>query len=364
MGLFDFNTNDGSDSLWEEDRGFWNNIGNLGTNLVGGVGGGIGGFLLGGPLGAAAGAAAGWSGANQAYDGVEYGVTGSYEQNALVDFGVGGAAAVGLTGGLAANAMGLGATGAAAGGTAAAGGGAAAASGGGTAAAAGGTAAATTAAASGAGGSMLGSAGSFLASQGAGLAVDFLQQGASSLFNSYAAEKQAAQERAEKVAYYERNKAAAAATYDASVDSTALKFLQNDLTVRQQAFDFEMTGRMARSGAVASAGASNLSGVSARETFNDISSQTSKGARRFQQTRKNAADSFYQDIQNLQIARDNQVNTVIDPRQMPVSDDIKGLQKIAPWIEFGVGMLGSVGDAVAQNNNVNDIKQGNKSYGS
>jgi len=351
MGLFDFK-NDGSDSLWEEDRGFWNNIGNLGTNLVGGVGGGIGGFLLGGPLGAAAGAAGGWSAANQAYDGVEYGVTGSYEQNALVDFGVGGAAAVGLTGGLAANAMGLGATGAAAGGTAAAGGGATAAAGGGTAAA------------SGAGGGMLGSAGSFLASQGAGLAVDFLQQGASSLFNNYAAEKQAAQERAEKVAYYERNKAAAAATYDASVDSTALKFLQNDLTVRQQAFDFEMTGRMARSGAVASTGASNLSGVSARETFNDISSQTSKGARRFQQTRKNAADSFYQDIQNLQIARDNQVNTVIDPRQMPVSDDIKGLQKIAPWIEFGVGMLGSVGDAVAQNNNVNDIKQGNKSYGS
>lgn len=345
MGLFDFK-NDGSDSLWEEDRGFWNNIGNLGTNLVGGAAGGIGGFLLGGPIGAAAGAAAGWSGANQAYDGVEYGVTGSYEQNALVDFGVGGAAAVGLTGGLAANAMGLGATGAAAGGTAAA------ASGGGAAAA------------SGAGGGMLGSAGSFLASQGAGLAVDFLQQGASSLFNSYAAEKQAAQERAEKVAYYERNKAAAAATYDASVDTTALKFLQNDLTVRQQAFDFEMTGRMARSGAVASTGASNLSGVSARETFNDISSQTSKGARRFQQTRKNAADSFYQDIQNLQIARDNQVNTVIDPRQMPVSDDIKGLQKIAPWIEFGVGMLGSVGDAVAQNNNVNDIKQGNKSYGS
>ena len=351
MGLFDFNTNDGSDSLWEEDRGFWNNIGNLGTNLVGGVGGGIGGFLLGGPIGAAAGAAGGWSAANQAYDGAEQLVTGSREGNALLDFGVVGAGAAGATGGLAASAMGLGATGAAAGGTAAVGGGAAATSGG-------------AAAASGAGGSMLGSAGNFLASQGAGLAVDFLQQGASSLFNNYAAEKQAAQERAEKVAYYERNKAAAAATYDASVDSTALKFIQNDLTVRQQAFDFEMTGRMARSGAVASTGASNLSGVSARETFNDISSQTSKGARRFQQTRKNAADSFYQDIQNLQIARDNQVNTVIDPRQMPVSDDIKGLQKIAPWIEFGVGMLGSVGDAVAQSGNVNDIKQGKKSYGS
>jgi hypothetical protein len=125
-----------------------------------------------------------------------------------------------------------------------------------------------------------------------------------------------------------------------------------------------MTGRMARSGAVASAGASNLAGVSVRETFNDISSQTSKGARRYQQTRKNAADSFYQDIVNLQIARDNQVNSAIDPRQFEVSDDIKGLQKIAPWIEFGVGMLGKVGDAIAHSGNVSDIEQGKKKYGS
>lgn len=335
MGLFDFK-NDGSDSLWEKDRGFWNNIGNLGTNLIGGVGGGIGGFLLGGPLGAAAGAAAGWSGANQVYDGAEQLVTGDREGNALVDFGVAGAGAAGLTGGLAASAMGVGAGTAAAGGTAAATGGAAATAGGGA----------------------MGSIGSFLSNTGGGLLMDFLQQGASSLFNSYADRAQAAQERAEKIESYERNKAAAFATYEGNVDTTALRFLQNDLSIRQQAFDFEMTGRMARSGAVASAGASNLAGVSVRETFNDISSQTSKGARRFQQSRKNAADSFYQDIINLQIARDNQVNSAVDPRQFEVSDDIKGLQRVAPWIEFGVGMLGRVGDAVAQNKTINDIEQG------
>ena len=354
MGLFDFKWNDGSDSLWEKDRGFWDNIGNLGTNLIGGVGGGIGGFLMGGPLGAAAGAAAGWTGANQAYDGAEQLLTGTREGNALLDFGVVGAGAAGLTGGLAANALGVGAGGAAAGGTAAAGGGAAA---------AGGTGAAGAAGAAGATG-LGGAATNFLTNSGMGLLTDFLQQGASSLFNSYADRKREAQERAEKIQNYERNKAAAQATYEGNVDTTALRFLQNDLSIRQQAFDFEMTGRMARSGAVASAGASNLSGVSVRETFNDISSQTSKGARRYQQTRKNAADSFYQDIVNLQIARDNQVNSAIDPRQFEVSDDIKGLQKIAPWIEFGVGMLGKVGDAIAHSGNVSDIEQGKKKYGS
>ena len=356
MGLFDFKWNDGSDSLWEKDRGFWNNIGNLGTNLLGGIGGGIGGFLMGGPLGAAAGAAAGWTGANQAYDGAEQLITGTREGNALLDFGVAGAGAAGLTGGLAASALGVGAGGTAA---AAAGGTTAAAAGGTTAAAAGGSGAAGAA---GAGGGMLsnlsGAATSFLTNSGASLLTDFLQQGASSLFNSYANKKLAEQEKAEKVASFERNKAAAFATYEGNVDATALRFLQNDLTIRQQAFDFELTGRMARSSAGAAVGASNLAGVSARETFNDISSQTSKGARRFQQTRKNAADSFYQDITNLQIARDNQINSVLDPREFEVSDDIKGLQQAAPWIEFGVGMLGSLGSALGHNKKINNIEQG------
>lgn len=344
MGLFDFNWSDGSDSLWDKRRGFWNNIGNLGTNVIGGVAGGVGGFFVGGPLGAAAGAAGGWGAANAAYDQAEGMVTGSYERNSLVDFGTAGAAATGLAGGLTANALGAGAAGAGTAGAAASSGGSGAAGG----------------AASGAGG---GSLGSFLQERGGALAIDALQGGASVMFNQYAANKQAEQERAEKVQYYERNKAAAEATYDATVDTTALKFLQNDLATRQQAFDFEMTGRMARSSSVAATGASNLAGVSARETLNQISSQTSKGARRYQTQRKNAADAYYADIRNLQVARDNQINSVIDPRQFEVSDDIKGLQNAAPWIEFGVGMLGKAGDAIAQDNNVADVREGRKSIG-
>ena len=337
MGLFDFNWSDGSDSLWDDRRGFWGNLGNLGWNTAGGIAGGVGGFFLGGPMGAAAGAAGGWSAGNAAYDQIDGMIDGEYERNAAFDWGAVGAGTV--AGGAAL----FGGAGAAGGAGA---GGAAGASGG----------AAGGAASGGAGGGIA----SFLQSQGGMLAIDALQGGATALFNNYAQEKQAAQEKAEKIEYYERNKAAANATYDANVDTTALKFLQNDLAVRQQAFDYEMTGRMARSSAVAATGASNLAGVSARETFNEISSQTAKGARRYQTQRKNAADSFYQDIRNLQVARDNQINSVIDPRQFEVSDDIKGLQKIAPWIEFGVGMLGSVGDAVGQSNNVSDIREGRK----
>jgi hypothetical protein len=271
---------------------------------------------------------------------------GSYERNAAVDFGVVGAGIAGGTAGF------LGATGGAAAGGATAGGGAAA----GGAAGGGGAAAGGTAAGGG------GIAG-FLASQGTQLAIDAVQGGVEMAFDQYAQQKQAAQEKAEKVEYYERNKAAANATYEANVDTTALAFLQNDLSVRQQAFDYEMTGRMARSSAVAATGASNLAGVSARETFNEISSQTSKGARRYQTQRKNAADSYYQDIRNLQVARDNQINSVIDPRQMELSDDIKGLQQIAPWIEFGVGMLGKAGESMEHSKNVSDVTEGRKSYG-
>jgi hypothetical protein len=338
MRLFDFSLKD--NSLWDNRRGFWNNIGNLGTNVAGGVAGFVGtGFN---PLGAAA----GWSGANQAYDAAEQLITGDREGNALVDIGTvaaGGTAfsanAIGLTGGTTFGLVGGGAAGAASGGAATGGGGAGAAGG---------------AASGGAGGGIA----SMLQNQAGNLAIDAVQGGAMALFNQQADKAKEAQERLEKIDYYERNKAAAEATFNATVDTVALKFLQNDLATRQQAFDFEMTGRMARSTAVVSAGASNLAGVSARETFNDISAQTSKGARRFQTQRKNASDSFFQDIINLQVARDNQINSVTDPRQFEVSDDIKNLQAVAPWIEFGVGMLGKVGDAVGQERNVADIREG------
>ena len=98
-GLFDFNWSDGSDSIWEQDRGFLNNLGNLGVNALGGVLGGIGGFMLGGTAGAGGGAGLGWSGANQGYDFIEDKITGSYEPNAWIDYGTALAAGAGLAGG-------------------------------------------------------------------------------------------------------------------------------------------------------------------------------------------------------------------------------------------------------------------------
>ena len=337
MGLFDFNWSDGSDSIWEEDRGFWSNIGNVAFNAGGAALGTAAGFVTGGPLGAAAGAAAGWAGANQVYDGLDYLADGTYEQNALFDYGTVAAGVGGYVGGqaLAASSTAAAAT---AGGTAAGG----AAGGGGGAA----------------GGTAGGGIGSFLAQQGTQLAIDALQGGAEMAFDKWSSDMAAAQKKAEQVDYYERNKEAAINTYEANADTTALKFMQNDLAIRQRAFDFELTGRMAKSSAVSAAGAGNIAGVSVRDTFNEISSQTSKGARRYQTTRKNAADAYYQDIKNLQVARDNQINSAFDPRQMELSDEIKRLQAIAPWAEFGVSMLSKVGDAVAQAGNVKDIREG------
>jgi hypothetical protein len=103
LRIFDFDLSDGSDSLWETDRGFWNNLGNLATNTAGGALGGVGGFLVGGTAGAGAGAGLGWSGANQGYDFIEDKVTGDYERNALIDYGTALATGAGLVGGAAYN---------------------------------------------------------------------------------------------------------------------------------------------------------------------------------------------------------------------------------------------------------------------
>jgi hypothetical protein len=80
MEILNFDYNDGSDSIWNSNRGVLNNLGNLFGNTIGGVIGGVTGFALGGPVGAAVGAGAGWSGANQAYDFVEDKFTDSYER--------------------------------------------------------------------------------------------------------------------------------------------------------------------------------------------------------------------------------------------------------------------------------------------
>lgn len=98
MEIVNFNVNDGSDSLYNSDRGFLNNALNFGANTIGGIVGGVGGFLVGGPVGAAAGATAGWSGANQLYDFAENQVTGNYERDALLDYGAGVAGLAGFGG--------------------------------------------------------------------------------------------------------------------------------------------------------------------------------------------------------------------------------------------------------------------------
>jgi hypothetical protein len=92
--LFDLDGSDGSGSLWEDDRGFWNNLGNLGVNALGGVLGGVGGFTLGGVPGAILGGSGGWTGANQLYDWGENKITGDYERNALIDYSTIGAGAL------------------------------------------------------------------------------------------------------------------------------------------------------------------------------------------------------------------------------------------------------------------------------
>ena len=95
MEILNFDYNDGSDSIWNSNRGVLNNLGNLTANTIGGVVGGVTGFALGGTVGSGAGASLGWLGANQAYDFVENKFTNSYERDALLDYG---AAAAGIAG--------------------------------------------------------------------------------------------------------------------------------------------------------------------------------------------------------------------------------------------------------------------------
>ena len=97
--LFDFDLSDGSDSIWEQDRGLLNNLGNFGVNALGATAGGVLGFLGGGTALAGPAAGFGWSGANQGYDFVEDKITGDYERNALIDYGTLGATVAGYTGG-------------------------------------------------------------------------------------------------------------------------------------------------------------------------------------------------------------------------------------------------------------------------
>lgn len=113
---------------------------------------------------------------------------------------------------------------------------------------------------------------------------------------------------------YEANKQAANASYEAGVETSSLKFLQNNKKVRQQGFDFELMGKLQESNLVAQAGSSNLSGVSIRSTIADARGKWTKDARRFIDERKNLAEAFEMDLHNLDVTRVNQINTVMQGR--------------------------------------------------
>jgi hypothetical protein len=113
---------------------------------------------------------------------------------------------------------------------------------------------------------------------------------------------------------YEANKAAAEASYAAGVETSSLKFLQNNKKVRQQGFDFELMGKLQESNLKAMAGSSNLTGTSIRSTVYDARGKWTKDARRFIDERKNLADGYEMDLHNLQVTKENQINTVMQGR--------------------------------------------------
>lgn len=119
---------------------------------------------------------------------------------------------------------------------------------------------------------------------------------------------------AEQNRQYAANKAAAQAAYQTSADTAALRYKQNNKKIRQDAFDFELKGKLAESQLVTMAGASNLAGGSIAETLADARGRWTKDARRFIDDKRNLKDSYIQDLENLRVSMDNQINTVAQGR--------------------------------------------------
>lgn len=127
----------------------------------------------------------------------------------------------------------------------------------------------------------------------------------------------AAQSRArieEQNRQYAANKQAAEASYEAAVETSSMKFLQNNTKIRQQGFDFELMGKLSESNLVAQAGSSNLGGTSIRSTVADARGKWTKDARRFIDERKNLAEAYEMDLHNLEVTKVNQINTVMQGR--------------------------------------------------
>ena len=118
----------------------------------------------------------------------------------------------------------------------------------------------------------------------------------------------------EQTRQFEANKAAAEASFAAARETSALQFIQNNQKVRQQQFDFELLGKLQVSQLQAQTGASNLRGVSIRNTISDANARISKDSRRFIDERKNMAAAYKQELHNLEVTKVNQINTVVPGR--------------------------------------------------
>lgn len=148
----------------------------------------------------------------------------------------------------------------------------------------------------------------------------------------------AAQSRArieEQNRQFEANKAAAEASFAASRETVALQFIQNNQKVRQQQFDFELLGKLQVSQLNAQTGASNLRGVSVRNTISDAQAKISKDSRRFIDERKNMAAAYKQELHNLEVTKVNQINTVV-PGRWTMGDT---LGMLAPVVNGFSGMM-------------------------
>lgn len=134
----------------------------------------------------------------------------------------------------------------------------------------------------------------------------------------------AAQSRArieEQNRQYAANKAAAEASFAASRETAALQFIQNNKKVRQEQFDFELLGKLQVSQLQAQAGASNLRGISVRNTISDANARISKDSRRYIDERKNMAQAYKAELHNLRVSMVNQINTV-SPGQWTQGDTL------------------------------------------
>lgn len=134
----------------------------------------------------------------------------------------------------------------------------------------------------------------------------------------------AAQSRArieEQNRQYAANKAAAEASFAASRETAALQFIQNNEKIRQEQFDFELLGKLQVSQLQAQAGASNLRGISVRNTISDANARISKDSRRYIDERKNMAQAYKAELHNLRVSMVNQINTV-SPGQWTQGDTL------------------------------------------